>query len=121
MFALSVSISTSSSPTATSSPTCFIQVRIVPSSIESDSRGMTISGIDLVASSNSGGKVEDAEGGPRDPVLGRHRGQLQLLGVGQWHLRHPHPLDRRVEVVEAGVLDPRRELGTDPVAGPALL
>src|SRR5882672_598369 len=45
MFALSVSISTSSSPTATSSPTCFSQVRIVPSSIESERRGMTSSGI----------------------------------------------------------------------------
>jgi len=45
MFALSVSISTSSSPTATSSPTCFIHLSTVPSSIESDSRGMTISAI----------------------------------------------------------------------------
>src|SRR3954447_8215211 len=43
MFALSVSISTSSSPTATSSPTCFSQVRIVPSSIESERRGITTS------------------------------------------------------------------------------
>src|SRR3954454_12549677 len=43
MLALSVSISTSSSPTAISSPTCFSQVRIVPSSIESESRGITTS------------------------------------------------------------------------------
>ena len=43
MFALSVSISTSSSPTATSSPTDFIQPRTVPSSIESERRGMTMS------------------------------------------------------------------------------
>ena len=43
MFALSVSISTSSSPTATSSPTCFSHCRIVPSSIESESRGITTS------------------------------------------------------------------------------
>ena len=45
MFALSVSISTSSSPSAISSPTCFSHCRIVPSSMESDSRGMTTSGI----------------------------------------------------------------------------
>jgi hypothetical protein len=43
MLALSVSISASSSPTATSSPTDFIHFRIVPSSMESESRGMTIS------------------------------------------------------------------------------
>ena len=43
MLALSVSISTSSSPTPTSSPTDFIHFRIVPSSIESESRGMTMS------------------------------------------------------------------------------
>ena len=43
MFALSVSISTSSSPSATSSPTDFIHLSTVPSSIESESRGMTMS------------------------------------------------------------------------------
>ena len=51
MFALSVSISTSSSPTATSSPTDFIHCRIVPSSIESESRGMTMSAHQLEPSS----------------------------------------------------------------------
>ena len=45
MFALSVSISTSSSPSATSSPTAFIHLRIVPSSIESERRGITTSAI----------------------------------------------------------------------------
>jgi hypothetical protein len=43
MFALSVSISTSSSPSFTSSPGDFSQRRIVPSSMESDRRGMTMS------------------------------------------------------------------------------
>ena len=43
MFALSVSISTSSSPSETSSPGDLSQRRTVPSSIESERRGMTIS------------------------------------------------------------------------------
>ena len=53
MFALSVSISTSSSPTSTGSPTDLIQVRIVPSSIESESRGMTMSTLIATASSSA--------------------------------------------------------------------
>jgi len=43
MFALSVSISTSSSPTATSSPDLLQPVRTVPSSIESERRGIAMS------------------------------------------------------------------------------
>src|SRR3954451_25055664 len=43
MLALSVSISTSSSPLATESPSDFSHLRIVPSSIESDRRGMETS------------------------------------------------------------------------------
>src|SRR4051812_9854301 len=135
MFALSVSISTSSSPTATSSPTCFSQVRIVPSSIESERRGMTISLMTnsraslparrtrdarLVAPRSSG-EGEGAEDRGGDPLFGPHRRQLELLGVGQRHLGHAEALDRGVEVVEAGELDAGGELGGDPVGGPALL
>src|SRR4051812_23575812 len=43
MLALSVSISTSSSPLATSSPSDLSHLRIVPSSIESDRRGIATS------------------------------------------------------------------------------
>src|SRR3954447_19002629 len=43
MLALSVSISTSSSPRFTSSPSDLSHLRIVPSSIESDSRGIATS------------------------------------------------------------------------------
>ncbi len=43
MLALSVSISTSSSPRATFAPSAISQRRIVPSSIESDRRGIAIS------------------------------------------------------------------------------
>src|SRR3712207_6686509 len=45
MLALSVSISTSSSPLETSSPSDFSHLRIVPSSIESESRGIATSAI----------------------------------------------------------------------------
>ena len=45
MFALSVSISTSSSPFDTSSPSDLSHLRIVPSSIESDRRGIETSGM----------------------------------------------------------------------------
>ena len=43
MLALSVSISTSSSPRLTSSPSDFSHFRIVPSSMESDRRGIATS------------------------------------------------------------------------------
>src|SRR5215207_3997593 len=43
MLALSVSISTSSSPRLTSSPSAFSHLRIVPSSMESDRRGIETS------------------------------------------------------------------------------
>src|ERR671916_1918748 len=43
MLALSVSISTSSSPRLTSSPSDFSHLRIVPSSMESDRRGIATS------------------------------------------------------------------------------
>ncbi len=56
MFALSVSISTSSSPSETSSPGAFSQRRTVPSSIESERRGMTMS----VANYNAPSSVASA-------------------------------------------------------------
>src|ERR671932_1514656 len=45
MLALSVSISTSSSPRFTSAPSDFSHLRIVPSSIESESRGIATAGM----------------------------------------------------------------------------
>src|SRR5215475_1377071 len=88
MFALSVSISAISSPTATSSPTCFIQVRIVPSSIESERRGIAMScavvwaisvapllyaGGDLGRKAQSLGDLVD------DTTLGWHPGVVELM------------------------------------------
>src|SRR5688500_1452131 len=64
MFALSVSISTSSSPRLTSSPSDFSHLRIVPSSIESDRRGMETSAM-------AGGYSADWR--TNSPVLARDR------------------------------------------------
>src|SRR4051794_20181392 len=60
MFALSVSISTSSSPLETSSPSDFSHLRIVPSSIESDRRGIATSAMAAVLRGGQG----EAEHGP---------------------------------------------------------
>src|SRR5215208_4046494 len=62
MFALSVSISTSSSPRLISSPSDFSHLRIVPSSIESDRRGIETSAM-------AGGYSRDWR--TRPGVLGR--------------------------------------------------
>src|SRR3954452_24875038 len=59
MFALSVSISTSSSPLETESPSDLSHFRIVPSSIESDSRGMATSPMAAVL---RGGQREAEDG-----------------------------------------------------------
>ena len=56
-----------------------------------------------------------------DLVLAVERGELERLGVRHRHLGSADALDGRVEIVEAGTLDARRELGSDPVGRPALL
>src|SRR4051795_5521062 len=68
MVALSVSISTSSSPWATSSPSDLSHLRIVPSSIESDRRGMATSGMSAMLSlgrrpPRRGGRARAGSGG----------------------------------------------------------
>src|ERR1700742_1592266 len=68
MFALSVSISTSSSPTATSSPSDLSHFRIVPSSMESDRRG--------IATSAMPARMAAIGMEPSDIVSGTDRSQL---------------------------------------------
>src|SRR5206468_7477094 len=115
MLALSVSISTISWPRLTSSPSPTSHFRIVPSSIESESRGMTTSvaiGSDV------------AEGGERrvhDVLLVREGGLLEGLRVGHRHVGARDALDRRVEPVESLLLDQRREVGAHAAVRPALL
>src|ERR1700722_4405587 len=66
MLALSVSISTSSAPRSTCSPSAISQRRIVPCSIVSERRGMTISarllasdpGVPLIGSARSSDQIQ---------------------------------------------------------------
>src|SRR5215208_2531341 len=117
MFALSVSISTSSSPTATSSPCDLIHRRIVPSSIESESLGMTIS----LATFSSQTAFERRHG-RADHVLGVGDGRLlEALCVRHWNVGTSDPLDRCVEVVEGLLLDEGREVRADAAMRPPLL
>src|ERR687898_489672 len=74
MLALSVSISTSSSPRLTSSPSDFSHLRIVPSSMESDRRGMETSAM-------AGGYSADWR--TNSPVLARHRIHQRRRGHGR--------------------------------------
>src|SRR5215212_2120539 len=81
MLALSVSISTSSSPRRTSSPSDFSHLRIVPSSIESDSRGMETSAMAggysgdwrTDARSTARGRVDESRRRHRRDREGEHR------------------------------------------------
>src|ERR1044071_5140710 len=67
MLALSVSISTSSSPRETSSPSDLSHFRIVPSSIESDKRGIATSAMSSAYTPRRGGGSCSG----RRPGLGR--------------------------------------------------
>src|SRR3954451_22709754 len=72
----------------------------------------------------SGGCRGLGEGGEcrvEDLVLVGQCGALEVLGVGHRDLGHADARDRRVEVVEAGLLDPSGDLGLDAVGRPPLL
>src|SRR6266480_891250 len=102
MLALSVSISTSSSPRLTSSPSDFSHLRIVPSSMESDRRGIETSAI-------AGGYPSDVakrcQHGLDDLRLVRVGDLLERLGVRHRQVGAGDARDRRVEEVERLLLD----------------
>src|SRR5688500_11172819 len=102
MFALSVSISAIGWPRFTSSPSDTSHLRIVPSSIESDSRGIVIS--------DTSELPERREGGLHHMLLVWERGLLERLGVGHRHVGAGHAHDRRVEPVECLLLDERGQV-----------
>jgi hypothetical protein len=52
----------------------------------------------------SSGSPHDRQDRCRDPIAARQRGGLEVLRVRERYLRHPDPLHRRVEVIEAGLL-----------------
>src|SRR5215204_6585798 len=91
MLALSVSISTSSSPRSTVSPSDFSHFRIVPSSMESDKRG--------IATSAMPGRVYGSRGRPQSGGTSARRQPRDL---------EPDAVDglhERGEVVEVERLD----------------
>src|ERR671934_640726 len=71
MLALSVSISTSSSPRDTSSPSDLSHLRIVPSSIESERRGIATSGMAERYTSGRGCNLQ--------PIGVEPRGELEVV------------------------------------------
>src|SRR5947208_1591589 len=71
MLALSVSISTSSSPLETESPSDFSHLRIVPSSIESERRGIATSAMAEGLQRSGGGHGDHVGGRP----VARRRGR----------------------------------------------
>src|SRR5262245_26008787 len=113
MFALSLSISTIGSPLATSSPSDRSHWRTVPSSIVSLSLGMRNSAIS-----------PPHDEGPhrrRDVRRARQRRLLEVLGVRHRDVGAVHAPDRRVQPVEAGLVDVRGEVGRHAALGPALV
>src|SRR6185312_8345984 len=107
--ALSVSTSASGSPSDTRSPSCLSQRTIVPSSIESDRRGMTTSGM-------NSGALADRRGdrvGVRDERVLESRavGNRQLAGGQQPHV---------VEVVQAVLGHAAKQTGRPSAGGGAL-
>src|SRR3979411_899344 len=114
MLALSLSISTSGSPFLTSSPSFLSQRRILPVSIESDSRGICTSAMGLVLS-EQGFRRDDHVG------LAGERELLQALVVWRGHFGGADAGDRCIEVVERLLVDARGDLRADAVRAPALL
>src|SRR3954465_5701935 len=134
MLALSVSISTSSSPRFTSSPSDLSHLRIVPSSIESERRGIATSAMPGSvplpgprAAARGGGcpcALQVAEGGDDrldDLRLARGGDLLERLGGGHREGGARDPGDGGVEVVGGLLLDQRGEVGPGPAVRPALL
>ena len=108
--ALSVSISASTSPDLTSSPSFFSHLASLPSVMVGDSAGIRIS----IGMRSSFGLVDGARrlavgdlARRGDDVLDlRHRQVLEIGGIGQRHVLAGDPLHRRVEPVEGTAPSP---------------
>src|SRR5215208_8107747 len=118
MLALSVSISTSGSPRLTSPPSSTSHLRTVPSSIESERRGI------VTSVANSVPFLEISERGYRglyDVFLVRERRLLQGLGIRHRHVGSRHALHGSVERVDRLLLNQSRQVGAHAAVRPALL
>src|SRR5918992_701248 len=120
MLALSVSISTSGSPRLTSPPSSTSHLRTVPSSIESDRRGIVTS----LAIGWGPRSLDVSEGGDRGlpyVLFVRECGLFERLGIWHGNVGAGHALHRGVEPVERLLLDQRGEVGAHAAVRPALL
>src|ERR687895_1552456 len=118
MLALSVSISTSGSPRLTSPPSSTSHLSTVPSSIESDRRGIVTS---LAIGSPPLDVAEGGYGGLHHVLLMRECGLLERLGVRHRDVGTGHALHGGVEPVERLLLDQRSEVRANAAVRPALL
>src|SRR5688572_33149414 len=105
--ALSVSISASTSPSLTASPSCFSHLTSCPSSIVGDGASMwTFVGMRTLPVKHGVARFDDE--------VGRWlRGALQVLRVWHRHVRLRHAHDRRIEVIECFGLDHIDDLSTN--------
>src|SRR5213594_373467 len=132
MLALSVSTSAMISPIATRSPGCLSHLRILPSSMVSESFGMvTSTGMGALPPPLHARRrygcahrllaPEDAAHGC-DHARGRRQHQLlQVARVGHRHVEAGHALGRSVEVVEGIACEERHHLGRHAGEWPPLL
>src|SRR6185503_8979958 len=116
MLALSVSISTSGSPRLTSPPSSTSHLSTVPSSIESERRGIVTS-LAMVLLEIPEGR----ERGVNHVLLVRERRLLEWLRIRHRDVGAGHALDGRVQPVERLLLDQRREVRADASMRPTLL
>src|SRR6185312_16842364 len=116
MLALSVSISTSGSPRLTSPPSSTSHLSTVPSSMESERRGIVTSLAMLLLE-----VPEGRERGVHHMLLVRERRLLEWLGVRHRNVGAGHALHGCVEPVEGLLLDQRSEVGAHAAVGPPLL
>src|ERR671915_403997 len=118
MLALSVSISTGGSPRLTSPPSSTSHLSTVPSSIESDRRGIVTS---LAIGSSPLDVAEGGYSGLHHVLLVRECGLLERLGIGHGNVGACHALHGGVEPVERLLLDQRGEVGAHAAVRPTLL
>src|SRR5690606_5085257 len=116
--ALSVSISASTSPAATRSPSLTCHVASLPSVIVGDRAGMVmvigILGPSLIAIADGFGRLDNLR-------RGWQRQLLEIGGIGHRDILPRYPQHRRIEIVKRLLHHLRRDFRADPALRPTLL